>query len=174
MTDTRFITSFAAATLVAVNLAAIGIKADARPLIIPSEHPIIAAQSAYSVEPLHIPVETETALNDAENSVEYGHLEYAGNFRTTGYCNCRRCCGKWAGGATASGKMPKAAHTVAVDPAVIPLGTRLMINGVEYTAEDTGGKWVQGAHIDIFYSDHDAAKAHGVQYADVWIVKGEK
>ena len=173
MTDTRFITSFAAATLVAVNLAAIGIKADARPLIIPAERRLTPSYSADQGDGVQIVIETENARNDAEKPV-YGGLEYIGEFKTTGYCNCRRCCGKWAGGATASGAMPKARHTVAVDPDVIPLGTRLMINGVEYVAEDTGGKWVQGAHIDIFYSDHDAAQNHGVQYADVWKVKGEQ
>jgi len=33
---------------------------------------------------------------------------------TSGYCNCSLCCGPWAGGATASGVMPTANHTIAV------------------------------------------------------------
>ena len=35
--------------------------------------------------------------------------------RTTGYCNCRSCAGKWAGCATASGTRPKEKRTIAVD-----------------------------------------------------------
>ena len=38
-----------------------------------------------------------------------------GEVVTTGYCNCSLCCGKWAGGHTASGTVPKANHTLAVD-----------------------------------------------------------
>ena len=36
---------------------------------------------------------------------------------TSGYCNCPICCGQWSGGPTASGAMPTANHTIAVDAA---------------------------------------------------------
>jgi 3D (Asp-Asp-Asp) domain-containing protein len=41
--------------------------------------------------------------------------------------------------------------TVAVDPAVIPLGSRLRIAGLPglYRAEDTGGG-IRDAHVDVF------------------------
>lgn len=107
---------------------------------------------------------------DSKVSTEEPQKIYMGWFQTTGYCNCSRCCGKWAGGPTASGAMPRAQHTVAVDPAVIPLGTRILMNGVEYTAEDTG-TGVNGNHIDIYYGDHYTALCHGLQEAEVWILK---
>ena len=83
--------------------------------------------------------------------------------RTTGYCNCRRCAGRWAGHATASGKMPRANHTIAVDPHLIKLGTRVQIGNRIYTAEDTGGA-IKGNRIDVYYSSHHMAQRHGVQY----------
>lgn len=107
---------------------------------------------------------------DSEVSAEEPQKIYMGWFQTTGYCNCSRCCGKWAGGPTASGAMPRAQHTVAVDPAVIPLGTRILMNGIEYTAEDTGSG-VNGNHIDVYYGDHYTALCHGLQEAEVWILK---
>ena len=105
-----------------------------------------------------------------EVSTEEPQKIYMGWFQTTGYCNCSRCCGKWAGGPTASGAMPRAQHTVAVDPEVIPLGTRILMNGIEYTAEDTGSG-VNGNHIDVYYGDHYTALCHGLQEAEVWILK---
>ena len=52
--------------------------------------------------------------------------------------------------------MAKAGRTVAVDPRVIPLGIRLLIDGQEYIAEDVGGA-VKNNHIDIFFDSHRVA-----------------
>lgn len=91
-----------------------------------------------------------------------------GMFRTTGYCSCSRCCGKW-GKRTSTGAIPRSGHTVAVDPKVIPYGTRLMINGVIYTAEDCGSG-VNGKHIDIYYDSHLQALRHGRRSQEVFLV----
>lgn len=96
-------------------------------------------------------------------------LRSLGVFKTTGYCPCRACCGKW-GVTTSTGTVPTANHTIAVDPRVIPYGTKLMINGIIYTAEDCGGG-VRGNHIDIFYNTHGRARMQGIQYAEVFLVE---
>ena len=61
--------------------------------------------------------------------------------------------------------------TVAVDPGIIPLGSRLMIDGFDivFVAEDTGGG-VRGNHIDIFFPDYASAVRFGVQYRNVTIL----
>ena len=92
-----------------------------------------------------------------------------GRFKLTAYCNCSKCCGKWAGGPTASGVMPKAGRTIAVDPKVIPLGSKVKINGHTYVAEDTGGA-IKGNRIDVYHSSHSAALDFGVQHADVYLL----
>lgn len=125
-----------------------------------------ALTAVITIESEEVPAETE-AVPCEDDSHAY---EYLGVFTTTGYCNCRKCCGKWAGGPTASGKMPKAQHTVAVDPKVIPLGTHLLVNGIEYVAEDTGSG-VNGMHLDIYYDSHQTAWNHGVQHQEVWMIK---
>ncbi len=78
----------------------------------------------------------------------------------TAYCPCSRCCGKWANGVTASGL--KAGYGVAaVDPRVIPLGTKLYVEGYGYCiAADTGGA-IKGNRIDLCYGSHSAALASG-------------
>lgn len=91
-----------------------------------------------------------------------------GSFFVTHYCNCQLCCGSWAGGNTASGTIPTAGRTIAVDPSVIPLGTRVIINGQVYIAEDTGGL-IKGNKIDIYVPSHSLTNAYGTYYADVYL-----
>ena len=89
-----------------------------------------------------------------------------GMFRISAYCNCSKCCGKWAGGPTASGTMPQAGRTIAVDPKVIPLGTKVIIDGHTYVSEDTGGA-IKGNKIDMYFDSHSEALAWGVKYKEV-------
>lgn len=107
--------------------------------------------------------EASFALDEVCDATGWTQL---GTFRITHYCNCKLCAGKWAGGPTASGAMPAAGRTVAVDPKVIPLGSKVQINGHEYIAEDTG---VSGSAIDIFVNDHQEALQLGLYYAEVKI-----
>ncbi len=95
-------------------------------------------------------------------------LTSLGTFRTTAYCSCRRCSGRW-GRLTSTGALAVSGHTVAVDPKVIPCGTKLMIDGIVYTAEDEGSG-VKGRHIDIYCDTHAAAAAYGMQNKEVFLV----
>lgn len=86
-----------------------------------------------------------------------------GNVVTSGYCNCPICCGQWSGGPTASGVMPTANHTIAVDAhsPIVPMGTKIVMNGIEYTVEDTGNFARYGVAFDVYYGDHGTAQQHG-------------
>jgi 3D (Asp-Asp-Asp) domain-containing protein len=78
--------------------------------------------------------------------------------------------GKWSsGGRTASGKKVKFGM-VAVDPRVIPLGTKLFIEGYGYAvAEDTGGA-IKGLRIDLFYESRREALQFGRRKVKVYII----
>ena len=112
----------------------------------------------------------ESTEDTTDETVQSDGKVSLGTFKLTAYCNCSKCCGQWAGGETASGVMPVAGRTIAVDPSVIPLGTRVVINGHTYVAEDTGGA-IKGNKIDIFFSSHSEAMNFGVQYAEVFIYR---
>ena len=92
-----------------------------------------------------------------------------GNFQITYYCACEICCNK-ADGITATGTPVVEGQTIAVDPRVIPYGTKVIIGGHIFTAEDCGGA-IQGNHIDIYVNNHAEATALGVTNADVFLVK---
>lgn len=90
-----------------------------------------------------------------------------GVFKLTAYCPCYECSKGW-GRMTSSGRLAQENHTIATDSSVIPEGTRVVINGTVYVAEDTGGG-VVGKHIDIFMESHSATLSFGVQHAEVFL-----
>lgn len=93
-----------------------------------------------------------------------GHWVPLGEYKLTFYCNCRKCCGKWSGGPTASGTMPVQGRTVACGS--LPLGTHIIIEGMgEFVVEDRG---VRGRHIDVFMNSHSECLRNGVKHAEVF------
>ena len=102
---------------------------------------------------------------------EVGVGESLGSVVTSGYCNCPICCGRWSGGPTASGAYPTSNHTIAVDASnpFVPMGTKVIMNGVEYTVEDTGAFARYGVQFDVYYDSHSAASAHGHQTWEAYL-----
>ncbi|WP_443661410.1 3D domain-containing protein [Clostridium sp.] len=75
---------------------------------------------------------------------------------------------------TASGRKalrsPSGYSTVAVDPSVIPLGTRLYIEGYgDAIAADTGSA-IKGNFIDLYFNTNNEACSWGVRYLKVHII----
>ncbi len=95
---------------------------------------------------------------NADAEVEQGGL--IGKFEISYYCPCEKCCGEGSNGTTSTGTKATANRTIAVDPSVIQLGTKVMIDGKEYVAEDRGGA-ITGNRIDIFVDSHEEALALG-------------
>lgn len=98
-------------------------------------------------------------------------LEYLGSFRITYYCPCADCSGPY-GTQTSMGTVARENHTIAVDPNVIPYGSKIYIpnlsNSIVYTAEDCGGG-VNGQHIDVYVESH--AKFGETTYWPVYAVR---
>lgn len=122
-------------------------------------------------------IETENDKDgDTNQAVEPVSL---GNFKLTAYCSCSLCCGKWANNRPVDengneivygsiGERLKEGYSIAVDPAVIPYRTEVIINGHTYKAQDCGGA-IKGNRIDVYFEDHQAALEFGVQYAEVYV-----
>lgn len=100
--------------------------------------------------------------------------------KATSYTSNFQCTGKNPGdpgfGITATGtkarRNPNGYSTVAVDPDVIPLGTKLYIEGYGYgIAEDVGGG-VNGKIIDLYFEPGtDEFRKWFTHYVNVYIVK---
>lgn len=113
------------------------------------------------------PTEEPESESEPESEPE---LKSLGRFKLTAYCACSKCCGK-SDGITASGTKAKQGRTIAVDPKLIPYGTKVVINGRTYVAEDCGGSIKQN-RIDVFFNSHKDALNFGIQHAEVFIYVG--
>ena len=86
-------------------------------------------------------------------------------FTATAYCG---------GGLTATGTRPTD-KTVAADPLVLAMGTRIRISGLGkpydgvYTVEDTGAN-IRGQRLDLFIRDCHAAVRFGRRDATVSVI----
>lgn len=95
-----------------------------------------------------------------------------GSFRLSFYCTCEKCCGAYATGLTKSGTTVTEGRTIAVDPKVIPLGSRVYIDGYGvFIAEDVGSA-IKENKIDIAVGNHEQALKLGIDEATVYLVSG--
>lgn len=112
---------------------------------------------------------------------EESPLKYMGEFRITHYCPCEECCDKAPDhpdyGITATRTVATEGRTIAVDPDVIPYGSRVAIYYDDgrlgyYTAEDRGCD-INGLDVDVFIADHERAWNMGVKSGSVYIISEE-
>lgn len=94
------------------------------------------------------------------------HCKHMKGFTATAYCPGPCCNGKWAGmtamGRTIEYYTNRGINVIAVDPRVIPLGTKVIYNGIEYIALDTG-RVIKGKKIDVFMAGHEDTLKFGVK-----------
>lgn len=61
--------------------------------------------------------------------------------------------------------------TIAVDPRLIPLGTRLYVEGYGFGVAQDVGSAIQGARIDVFFESEAQAQAWGIRRVRVYILR---
>ena len=73
---------------------------------------------------------------------------------------------------TSTGTVPKEGTTIAVDPSVIPYGSKVYIPELDtvYTAEDCGSA-IKGNRIDIFMSSESKCNEWGVKNITIYVLK---
>lgn len=119
-------------------------------------------------------VDSQTRVQPVNKIVAVGNITTVSrgslrlNFRQALYAQASAY--TYTGRNTASGTVP-AVGTIAVDPAVIPIGSRLYIEGYGYaTAWDTGGA-VRGNRIDLFMEDRSQCLKWGVRNVKLYILE---
>ena len=142
------------------------------------ENAVVKTSAAQSA-----PVQTKQASNSSANtSASSTGFSYSKVLvcTATGYDLSYESCGKKPGdshyGITASG-MRAQRGVVAVDPSVIPLGTKLYIEAEDGSwrygyavAGDTGGN-IRGNRIDLFFDSRAEALQFGRKQARVYVLK---
>ena len=116
--------------------------------------------------------ELKKIVEEYENNSKEANMIYLGDFTVTYYCTEKysHICG--GGGTTASGTQVTAGRSVSVDTSIIPLGTKLYIEGIGCRiAEDTGSAII-GNKIDVAVDSHKEAINNGIdKNISVWIVE---
>ena len=153
--------------MASVALLALVIRAGADGL--PEDKPPAQAETVTVAAPEPVE-EPENELIEAVLLMSAHRLD---DVTVTHYDCCVECCGK-TDGITASGVRAAPGVTVAVDPAVIPLGADVLVDYGDgmlhyYRADDTGSG-VVGNHIDLCVADHQTAVQLGRRTATVWWV----
>ncbi|WP_281885055.1 3D domain-containing protein [Paenibacillus sp. YYML68] len=129
----------AANTALDPNRLAIGLQ-----LNVPVQEPVLQAASGESAVIKQVLSSTLTAY-------------------TAGYESTGKTPGHPQYGITYSGSKVQAGRTIAVDPDIIPIGSKVFIDGIGFrTAEDTGSA-IRGSRIDVYIPDLQEARDFGVK-----------
>ena len=107
----------------------------------------------------------------------YDTLEEKGQWQTvrmrvTGYCACRKCCGKFSDGITASNHRIRRGDVFVAADKFYSFGTEMVIPGYNHsrtvTVQDRG-RVIKGNRLDLFFHSHREAEKWGVKYLDVLV-----
>lgn len=128
-------------------------------------------------------IEQTSSVTDVSSVIDSSTVEVEWiEFVATAYCPCEKCCGEWANkrpldenGAPivygATGKPLQQGVSVAADTSIYPMGTQLEIEGMgTYIVHDRGGA-IKGNRLDIYFDNHEDAKAFGCQTVRVRVEK---
>lgn len=89
---------------------------------------------------------------------------------STAYCPCAKCCGPNAKGITHLG-VPAKKGVIAVDPRVIPLGSRVYVDGYGFALAADTGSAIKGERIDVCFDSHEEALSWGMQRLKVYVLE---
>jgi len=152
----------------------------------------MTAPPTIETQYIQVPIETTSkptttipSVAESVSATDGEMFSYLGDFHVTAYCPCEKCTGAYGKNrpvvnyqlvvATASGAFAQEGVTVAVDPKVIPYGTKIYIEGVGVrVAQDCGGA-IKGNDLDVYYRNHDDAWESGLndRPRKVWIINEE-
>jgi 3D (Asp-Asp-Asp) domain-containing protein len=109
---------------------------------------------------------TANSTQTAEQSDEWQTVR----MRVTAYCPCRKCCGRFSDGVTASGHKIQPRDTFVAADKKYRFGTEMIVpgyNNAEPVKVLDRGCRIYGNRLDVFFHSHGKAKEWGVRYFDV-------
>lgn len=113
-------------------------------------------------------LEKDKIIKESESRIKELEKVKIISMEATAYTDDIASQGKWVG-QTATGMKPQVG-VVAVDPKIIPLGTKLYVEGYgEAIAGDTGGA-IKGKRIDLFMATRGQAMKYGRRNVKVRIL----
>jgi 3D (Asp-Asp-Asp) domain-containing protein len=118
----------------------------------------------------------KTVIFEAEQDDEAHVVEVSEwrnvRMRVTAYCACRRCCGKYANGRTASNHRIRRGDVFVASDKKYRFGTKMVIPGYNNSQAVKvldRGRVIKGNRLDVFIPSHRRARKWGVKYLDVQV-----
>lgn len=134
-------------------------------LIMPVSH----SDQAKATDVVYTPEKKAKAAMTTRNESTSSNVKSLTVSATAYTADCKGCSGITAAGIDLK-KNPNA-KVIAVDPNIIPMGTKVFVEGYGYAiAADTGGA-IKGNKIDVFFSDLAKAKNWGVKKVKIDIIE---
>lgn len=136
--------------------------------LLETDEVILKAQSIY-VEKEELQKQLELELQQLKKKSQ--SLKFAGNFKLTAYCPCSRCSS--GTGITASGAIATEGITIAADTRILPIGTKVYIDGIgERIVQDTGSA-IKSNKIDIYLDNHSEYfnSIYNRENVRVWVIE---
>ncbi len=143
-----------------------------------SSEPVMKAElkDAGPNNPAHDPLITSEGMtkrdikrlgnSEDEDSGEWQTIR----MRVTSYCPCRKCCGRYSDGVTASGHKIRPGDSFISADKKYPFGTEMIIAGYNggqpVKVLDRGGV-IRDNRLDVFFDSHEEALEWGVRNLDV-------
>lgn len=109
-------------------------------------------------------------LQEVTRGADNIRFERAVEAVATAYCPCTKCCGPYAKGVTSSG-LPAERGAIAVDPRVIPLGSRVYVDGYGFAVAADTGSAIKGNRVDVCFSSHEEALRWGRKQVKVYVIE---
>lgn len=113
--------------------------------------------------------QTRQALGLDSSSAEVSRGSRTMTMVATGYCPCAKCNYPYAGQPSYLG-YPLGRGIIAVDPNVIPMGTRLYIEGYGSGIAADQGNAIKGMRLDLCFDSHQQALDWGIKTVKVTIL----
>ncbi len=132
-----------------------------------------APQQFLEVVRQAVPSQTVSRLvgNEANNdSSEQAAFWRTVRMRVTAYCPCRRCCGRYSDGKTASGHKIKRGDTFVAADKRYSFGTEMIVPGYNNSKPvkvPDRGRAIRGNRLDVFFDSHRKARKWDIKYLSV-------
>lgn len=119
-------------------------------------------------------VATKVLKEPLSQVVSYGVLQYASRggtrFEFSKAIEARASAYTHSGSRTSTGTYPKVG-TVAVDPSVIPLGSKLYIEGYGFGRAEDIGSAIKGNRVDVFLESEQECRRWGRKSVKIYVLK---
>lgn len=97
-------------------------------------------------------------------------VKWSAVFNTTAYSPTNGATRAWTYSGMQAVRNSNGWSTVAVDPSVIPIGTKLFVEGYGFAIAADTGSAIKGNKVDVFFNSYEEACAWGRRFLNVYVL----